>query len=335
MPNGPVKNNHLNRWEARMNGEHSQRGPDEFRRIAEEQAALRRVATLVARGIHPAVIFDSVLAEIGRLLRVEYATMNRYEADDILEIVATWSAYGDRETMPPVGSRWSLDGDFASAIVWRTGRSARTDYVGARGELSAWARNQGIKSGVAGPITVDGRLWGSTTVMSRLPTPQPEDTEDRMLNFIELVNTAIANTQSREELKASRARIAAAADETCRRIGRDLHDGIQQRLIALSLGLRLAESKVPAGQEELKKLLSTTAHRLAKATEEIQKIARGLHPVILSTNGLESALKSLVRSYPTPIELNFDTHSRLNEHLEINIYYIISEALASTRTRRR
>jgi GAF domain-containing protein len=85
------------------------------------------------------------------------------------------------------------------------------------------------------PITVEDRLWGLMGIASSLEQPLPPDTETRLASFTELVATAIANAQSRAELMASRARIVAAADETRRRIQRDLHDGTQQQLVSLML----------------------------------------------------------------------------------------------------
>ena len=138
-------------------------------------------------------------------------------------------------------------------MVWRTGRPAQVDedaWSSVSDPVADAMRELGVRSMVASPILVEGRLWG---VVTASPTggPFPADTADRMADFTELVATAIGNAESRAELAASRARIVAAADETRRRIERDLHDGTQQRLVSLGLELRLAQSMVPAGLAEL------------------------------------------------------------------------------------
>src|SRR5439155_21230014 len=106
----------------------------------------------------------------------------------------------------------------------------------ASGPVAALVHRLGVTSTVGTPIVVEGRLWGGMSVSSRQPEPLPPDTESRIADFAELVATAIANAEARTELVASRARVVAASDETRRRIERDLHDGIQQRLVSLNLG---------------------------------------------------------------------------------------------------
>src|SRR5919112_3771011 len=204
---------------------------DELGRLAEEQAALRRVATLVARGVPPTEVFATVASEAGRLLGTDLAYLGRYERDETVTTVAGWSRDGDP---PLVGTRYPIEEGTLSALVWRTGRPARVDsYADAPGRAAAVARQFGVRSSVGCPITVQGRLWGLTTVGSRRPEPLAGDTEARVAGFTELVATAIANTQARAELAASRARIVRSADQTRRRIERDLHDGVPQRLVAL------------------------------------------------------------------------------------------------------
>ena len=145
------------------------------------------------------------------------------------------------------------------------------------------------------PITVEGRLWGAATVSSKRPEPLPADTEARVADFTELAATAIANTQARADLAASRARIVQAADETRRRIERDLHDGVQQRLVSLGLDLRAAQAAVPAELPELGAQLGRVAEGLGEALEELRELSHGIHPAILSEGGLGPALKVLAR----------------------------------------
>ena len=200
---------------------------DQLGRLANEQAALRRVATLVARGVPPAEVFAAVAGEVGRLLGSDLASMLRFEPDETVTVVAGWSREGGQL---PVGTRYPIEEGSLSASMLRTGRPARIDrYADAAGRIAASARQLGIRSSVGCPITVEGRLWGAATVSSKRPEPLPADTEARVAGFTELAATAIANTQARAELAASRARIVQSADETRRRIERDLHDGLQQR----------------------------------------------------------------------------------------------------------
>jgi signal transduction histidine kinase len=151
-----------------------------------------------------------------------------------------------------------------------------------------------------------------------------------MLEFTELVATAIANTESHAELISSRARVVATADQTRRRIERDLHDGTQQRLISLGLNLRAAEAATPPELDELRAHLSHTAQGLAEATTELQEISRGIHPAILSSGGIGPALTTLARRSAVPVELTVHNNQRLPEPLEVAAYYIVSEALTNT-----
>jgi signal transduction histidine kinase len=159
--------------------------------------------------------------------------------------------------------------------------------------------------------------------------PLPPDTEERLGDFTELLATAIANAESRAEIAASRARIVAAADDTRRQIERNLHDGAQQHLVALGLGLRAAQAAVPPALGELDGELSRVAEGLASVQDELREFARGIHPAILAEGGLGPALKILTRRSAIPVELNVRTHSRLPERVEVAAYYVVSESLAN------
>jgi PAS domain S-box-containing protein len=300
----------------------------ELERLAGEQAALRRVATLVARGVPPEEVFAAVTEEVGQLLPVDQAGMGRYEPDGTVTIVAAWSRTGN--SFPPVGSRWTLNGKNLSTIVFETGRPARVDSCAdASGALSVADREAGISSAVGTPIIVEGRLWGTMSAGSRLEQPLPADTEARLADFTELLASAIANAESRAALAASRARIVAAADETRRRIERDLHDRAQQRLVSLGLELRAAQAAVPPQLGELERDLSSVADGLASVFDELREIARGIHPAILSEGGLERALRALARRSALPVELDLRAERRLPEHVEVAAYYAVSEALTN------
>jgi signal transduction histidine kinase len=301
----------------------------EYRRLAEEQAALLRVAGLVAHGVPPAEVFTAVVTELGRLLGASHTLLVRHDCDGMMTVVAAWCARGEAGVAPPIGSRWSVEEDSVAGLVVRTGKPVRnTSYENVSSDLARWMKSQGVRSGVGGPIVVEGRLWGVTVAMS-CAEPPPENTEDRLLRFNELVAAAIANTDSRAELVASRARVVAAADEARRRIERDLHDGAQQRLLSLALNLLQAQAEVPVGRSNLKDLLSQSVRDVKDILDDLREISQGLHPAILAQGGLAPALGMLASRSAIPVRLNVHDHRRLPERVEVAVYYLVSEALTN------
>ncbi len=303
---------------------------EELTRLLAEQAALRRVATLVARGIQPAEIFSAVAEEIRGLLDADRAGIARFERDG--NSVVSVGGSGDEDTVKwPTGTRIEVPDHPASAVVWRTGRSARVDedrWSSVSDPVADRLRELGIRSMVASPIIVDGCLWGVVNAWTRRG-PFPAGTADRLADFTELVATAVGNAESRAELAASRARIVAAADQTRRRIERDLHDGTQQRLVSLGLELRLAQGMVPAELAGLEAEIGKVADELNGVVEDLREIARGIHPVILSEGGLGPALRTLARRAAIAVELEVRAMGRLPEPVEVAAYYAISEALTN------
>jgi signal transduction histidine kinase len=300
---------------------------NQLARLLAEQGALWRIATLVARGAPPAEVFAAVTNEMGRLLAADYMFVKRYEQDSVV-VVGSYAGPDVPELPPPLGGRWLVEDGTMEAVALRTGRSTRaTDYPPAGTQIGAWTRARQIKYFVACPIIVDARVWGATMNLST--RPQPADTEARMRQFTELVATAIANAHNRGELIASRSRIVAASDATRRRIERDLHDGVQQRLIALGLDIRAAEAAAPPDRAELRTQLARTAEGLSTVLEDLREISRGLHPTMLSAKGLPAALRSLARRSPVPVELDVHVGTRLPDPIEAAAYYVISEALAN------
>ena len=299
----------------------------ESSRLAEEQTALRRVATLVAR-TSPSEVFDAVTREVGLLSGADLARMERYETDGTVTGVAGWSKDVDELA---VGTRIPLEGVSIAALVLESNGPVRVDsFANAFGEIAQEARHVGIRSSVGCPIVVGGRLWGVIAASSKSDAPFPPHTESQMAEFTELVSTAIANAESRAELRASRARIVAAADETRRRLERDLHDGTQQRLVSLGLELRATEARVPPELPELSAQLAKTTQGLAGALEDLQELSRGIHPAILSRGGLGPAVKTLSRRSAVPVVLNLRLDRRLPDSVEVGAYYVVSEALANT-----
>jgi signal transduction histidine kinase len=298
----------------------------ELRGFAEEQAALRRVATLVARAAAPQEVFATVAEEAGRLLHADHATMSRYGPDGVIAIVASWSSTGAAFA---VGTRWSLGGRNLPTLVFQTGRPARIDdLAGASGPVAEAVREIGVRAGVGVPVSVEGRLWGVMFVGSRREHPLPAETEGRLAGFTELAATAIANAEAQAALTASRARVVATADAARRRIERDLHDGAQQRLVSLGVQLREAQA-APPGSGELAQRLEGAVTEVTGALEELREIARGLHPAILAERGLRAALKALARRSAVPVRLDIRVEGRLPEQAEIAAYYVVAEALTN------
>jgi GAF domain-containing protein len=295
-------------------------------RLAEEQAALRRVATLVAEGVPPAKVFSALCEEVNRLLVAQLATIVRLEADGTVTVVAS---VGITTPELALGTRLKPGPGWVLTTAVQTGRPARKDDYGDTSEhILGVIKDLGIRSTVGVPIVVEGPLWG-VIVIGTVRERFPDDAEQRLQEFTELAATAIANAESRSELRASRARIVAAADETRRRIERDLHDGIQQRLVSLGLELRAALATVPKQLGELEGVLSRVAEGMANVFDELREISRGIHPAILSEGGLEPALTALRRRSAVPVELDLHAERRLPAPVEVAAYYVVSEALTN------
>jgi PAS domain S-box-containing protein len=319
---------------------------DQLSVLAEQQAALRRVATQVARGATPSVVFSAVALELARFEGLyHHSVLFRYESDGAGVLLAV--GQGDPrdaakdEALPQdvldgltkkyLGQRFSLEGESVAAKVLRTGRAARMDsYENAPGPVAATFRRLGIRTTAGAPIIVDGRVWGAAIVGSSQPDPWPPDTESRVGDFADLVATAIANAETRAQLIASRARIVAAADDGRRRLERDLHDGAQQRLVSLGLQARLAETSVPPELDRLKSQLSDVVSGLIGVSEDLQEISRGIHPAILSKGGLGPALKTLARRSTVAVTLDLAIDRRLPDSVEVGAYFIVAEALTNT-----
>jgi signal transduction histidine kinase len=295
--------------------------------LLREQAALRRMATLVAREPSPPELFAAVTREVGLLLGAQRATLLRVVDPDWAEVVASWSE-GDAPVVP-VGHRGALDGRGILGKMLRTVRPVRIeDFDEVGGRVAALMRELGIRSGAGGPIFLRGRVWGAVTAVWPADVPMPAGAEDRVAAFAELVSYAIENAETRNELAASRARLVEAADEARRRIERDLHDGAQQRLVAAALDLTLLERRI--GQEPAaREILARVREQLEGGLRELRDLARGIHPTVLTERGLAAALDALVQRSPVPVELSFAVSERLDTAIEAAAYFLVSEALTN------
>jgi signal transduction histidine kinase len=297
---------------------------DELRTLADEQAALRRVATLVARGVPPEEIFDAAAAEVRALLGADVTALIRVESDGTVTSVAGDAAPGSEIA---AGTRFTPDGPTVTAAVLRTGRPARRDYGSGDDPTVAGVRRQGVRAAVGAPIVVEGRLWGAMVAAWKTEDPA-HDSEERLGQFTELVATAVANAQSRAELAASRARVVATADETRRRLERDLHDGAQQSLVHTLITLKLARRGLGDADGAAVEFLDQALAHAERANAELRDLAHGILPATLS-RGLEAALETLVGRLHMPVTLDV-TPERLAPEVEATAYFIVAEALTNT-----
>jgi signal transduction histidine kinase len=298
----------------------------EVRRLAHEQAALRRVATLVAREAPPAEVFAAVAEEVGHVLGVDTTQMFRYEDDGTTTVVGAWGA---PEALIPVGANLALNGNNVCSLVKRTGQPARIeDYEKASGEIGRLARERGIHAAVGAPIVVEGRVWGIIVATWRRAEPLPGGSEAHISEFTALVATAIANMQARSDLAGSRARIVAAADEERRRVVRDLHDGAQQRLVHTIITLKLAQSAFETGDDTSPRLVAEALEQAERATAELRELAHGILPAVLTQGGLRSAVDALASRTSVPITKDVAV-GRLPPAVEATAYFVIAEALTN------
>jgi signal transduction histidine kinase len=261
-------------------------------RLAAEQAALRRVATLVAECVPPDALFAAIAREAGELLGVDVMHMSRYE-DGAAVSVAGWS----RDDRPlPAGTRVDLDGVNAA-------------------------------SRVSVPIVVNGALWGLMIASSK-EIALPRDTESRLLGFTELAETAISNTAARAEIEASRARLLAAADEERMRVVRDLHDGAGRRLDDMITTIARAAEQLGADDASARELVEQALSHAERTTAELRELARGILPVSLTSGGLHAAAEALASRMPVPVEVDV-ARERHPPAVEATAYFVIAEALTN------
>jgi signal transduction histidine kinase len=301
------------------------RADAELRRLAEEQAALRRVATLVAGDAPPEHVFQQVTEEVSRLFRLRSALLFRYEDALSATIVGRFGHEPDEFRL---GSLFVLD-EGAALGVLRTGAPVRVDYKDLGGALAPRMLGFGFTSSHGVPISVGGRIWGALIASERAEQTLPAGTDRRLQAFAQLVALAVASAQASEELTASRRRIVEASDAERRRLERNLHDGAQQRLVGLSVGLQLVRSKLRAEPNEAGELLQLAFEELGEALTELRELAQGIHPAVLAERGLAAALQVLAARAPLPVVLDLGLRRPLPEPIEAACYFVASEALAN------
>ena len=296
--------------------------------LADEQAALRRVATLVAGDAAPSRVFEQVTEEVGRLLGLPGANVMQYDGVRTATVVGSWSE--DGQPRFPVGAKLDIDGDTVLARVVRSGEAARVDrYDEATGELAATLVSVGYRGAVAAPVTVGGRMWGVLAAASTSDEPLPEGIEQRLCDFAELVAQALANADAYEKLAASRARLVEVGDAERQRLERNLHDGAQQRLVSVALGLGMVASRLESDPAAARDLLAAAQTDLARGLDELRELARGIHPAMLTERGLGAALDALAARAPVPVEVTAVPEERLAPAVEAAVYYVVAESITN------
>jgi GAF domain-containing protein/HAMP domain-containing protein len=298
----------------------------EVERLAEEQAALRRVATLVADGASPPAVFDAVAAEMEKLLGADRVTLSRYEPDAEITVVAH---RGSEAWRLPSGSRISDGGGTVSSLVRRTEQTARIEHIHPADTASAeLASVLGMGAAVGAPIVVDGRLWGIIAAIWNRAKSPPADTEARMEKFAELLDTAIANADSRDQLTASRTRLLTAGDEARRRVVRDLHDGAQQRLVHTIITLKLARRAFRKNDGKAESLIGEALEQAEQGNAALRELAHGILPEVLTSGGLRAGVDAMVARLDLPVDVDVPAE-RFGAEIEASAYFIVAEALTN------
>ena len=304
-----------------------ERSRDDLDRLLLEQGALRRVATLVAEGAEPARVFEIVTREVGVLSGADLARLERYESDTEITAIAAWSR--DSSARLATGVRIDLRGPSVAAAVLAEPHPIRVDgFAEASGAIAEEAQALGIRSSVGSPIVVEGRLWGVIAASTKRAEGFPPGTESQIGEFTDLVATAVANADSRDELVASRARIVAAADEARRRIRRDLHDGGQQRLVHALITLKLARRSLDGGAPKTEELIDEALEHTEGAVEALRELSHGILPSTLARGGLRAGVEAVVARMPLPVDLDIG-EERFPPGIEATAYFVVSEALTN------
>jgi len=296
------------------------------KRLAKEQAALRRVATLVASSPLPEQVFQTVAEEAGRLLEARTAATVRFDQDSAV-IAGSWSdgegAGIEVGTLVPYSE--------PDNPVYRASHDGGRidDYTDVPGEAARLTRLAGYRSAVMAPITAGGRLWGALSVFSASAQHFRPDAQQRLADFTNLVALALESAEAHDQLTASRARIVEASVAERRRLERNLHDGAQQRLVTLAVHLRIAQESLREDPAAAEAMLADVGEELKLALEELRELARGLHPAVLTDRGLEPALHSLANRASFPVEIVGVPPVRLAEAVEAAVYYVVAESLTN------
>jgi signal transduction histidine kinase len=298
------------------------------RELAGEQAALRRIATLVAGDPVPDRVFEEVTAEAAQTLRASTGSLARFDPANAVTFIGAWSETGTLAY--PVGSSVTLEGAGVLAAVRRTGEPQRIErYDELGGAVAERMASFGYDAAVAAPIKLGGTVWGALVAAAKDDAAFPSGADRRLADFAELVAQALANADAYQKLADSRARIVEVTDNERRRLERNLHDGAQQRLVTLALHLELVKKALSKDSVTAESLLEEADDELAQALDELRELARGIHPATLTTHGLGMALTGIIERAPVPVEVAPLPTERLPEAVEAAIYYLVAEAITN------
>jgi signal transduction histidine kinase len=303
----------------RSASEHAQR------ELTAEQAALRRIATLVAGESASKRVFEQVTAEAAQTLGASAASLACFGQDGTVTFIGAWSRTGALAF--PVGSTVNLDGAGVLAAVRASGQTrAVHSYDELAGPISERMTTLGYGSATAAPIKLGGEVWGALVAAAARGEPLPDGAERRLADFADLVAQALANADAYRKLADSRARIVEATDDERRRLERNLHDGAQQRLVSLALQLKLIKTVLRKDPSTAESLLGAAGDELEHALGELRELARGIHPGVLTSQGLGPALSALADRAPVPVRVTRVPDERLPEPVEVAVYYFVAEA---------
>src|SRR5947199_5064731 len=296
--------------------------------LTDEQAALRRIATLVAGEAASDRVFEQVTVEAAQTLGASAASLARFDDGGTVTFVGGWSENG--RLAYPVGSRVPVEETGVLAEIRKSGRAERIDdYEGRAPQIVERLTSFGYGSSSAAPIRVGGQVWGALVAAAPEHEPLPPGSERRLADFAELVAQALANADAYMKLAASRIRIVEAGDTERRRLERNLHDGAQQRLVSRAVQLRLIKASLRKDPASAEALVEEADAELDQALGELRELARGIHPAVLTERGLATALHALAERAPIPIELTQIPEARLPGSVEAAIYYVVAEAITN------
>jgi PAS domain S-box-containing protein len=292
--------------------------------VADEQASLRRVATLVARQATPDELFAVVAEEVAHVLGVRFTALIRYDAEGIATAVGV---YGEAKPLT-VGASWPLSEAVAARVIWQTRQPARVDVAKFEGTVASALLDNGLRFATGAPIVVEDQLWGAMLAFESEDPEMPPEAIGRLQGFTELVATAIANATARSQLIAARRRVIEAADAARERVTRDIHDGAQQQLVNSLINLELGQQKFSSNPGRARELLDLAVAETERGIEALRELAAGIHPAILSDMGLAVALDELAARVPIPVVLDVPP-VELPVPVEASVYFFCSEALTN------
>jgi signal transduction histidine kinase len=297
--------------------------------VVQEQAALLRIAMLVARDEPLDSLFGDVSAEVAQLLTVEAGAVMRFIGGERAVIVGVHRTGGVRWL--PVNAE--LDFDRGASAIGRaksTMLPARLTYdETSKGDVPDVMRSLGLKVTVAAPVLRHGEVWGVLVASSAEEDALPPGCERRLVGLCGLLSQALANADARAELAASRTRLVEAGDEARRRLERALHEGAHQHVVALALKLRVACGRTTPGSAE-EALMAEVLADAMEASAAMGELARGLHPAVLSERGLAAALQVLAARAPATVHLRELPGRRFDAVIETTAYLLVAEAIANS-----